>query len=31
MIDLIRERFRQMEYEYSLHALDQSIQPQTPS
>jgi len=26
MIDLIRERFRRMEYEYSLHALDQSIQ-----
>jgi hypothetical protein len=26
MIDLIRQRFRRMEYEYSLHALDQSIQ-----
>jgi len=26
MIELIRERFRRMEYEYSLHALDQSIQ-----
>lgn len=26
MIDLVRERFRRMEYEYSLHALDQSIQ-----
>ena len=26
MIDLIRERFRRMEYEYSLHAFDQSIQ-----
>jgi hypothetical protein len=26
MIELLRERFREMEYEYSLHALDQSIQ-----
>jgi hypothetical protein len=26
MIGMIRERFRRMEYEYSLHALDQSIQ-----
>jgi hypothetical protein len=26
LIDLIRKRFRRTEYEYSLHALDQSIQ-----
>lgn len=26
MIDNIRERFRRLEYEYSVHALDQSIQ-----
>lgn len=28
MIDAFRERFRRMEYEYSLHAVDQSLQRQ---
>ena len=31
MIDLIRERFRRMEYEYSLHAFEQSIQRRVSS